>query len=203
MEQMGSVWEVEQGKNLTFSVLIKDLLLEINEIFNLNAAVAVSIVQTLRQSNIPNVCIKWPNDILAGSKKIGGILIENSIKNNGEITSVIGIGLNVNQVDFGHLPKASSLALAVGREFDKMLILDQIVQNLKRNVAALLHKNTNDIWDRYHKKLFKIGMPMTFEKEGEKFMGIIQGVTKSGNLLLLLDNDKVKEYGIKEIQMLY
>ena len=184
-------------------MLIKDLLLGINEIFNLNVAVAVSILQALEKHNVDKLSVKWPNDILAGNKKIGGILIENSIKNSGEIFSVVGIGLNVNQTDFEGLPKASSLAVVCGHEFDKTDVLESIVTNLKRNVAALLYKNTNDIWDRYHKKLFKKGMPMPFEKEGKKFMGIIQGVTKSGNLILLLDNDKVKEYGIKEIQMLY
>lgn len=109
--QMGAKWSVVPGKNLTFSVLIKDLLLEINEIFNLNAAVAISITETLESFNIPDICIKWPNDILAGNKKIGGVLIENSIKNNGEIFSIVGIGLNINQLDFENLPKASSLAV--------------------------------------------------------------------------------------------
>ena len=201
--QMGASWDTEPGKNLTFSVLIKDLLLGINEIFNLNAAVAVSIAEALEINNVPGISIKWPNDILAGNKKIGGILIENSIKNNGEIFSVVGIGLNINQADFKSLPKASSLAAVTGRDFDKMAVLEQITVNIRRNIASLLNKNTDAIWDKYHKQLFKKGIPMPFEKDGGKFMGIIQGVTKSGNLELLLEDDSITEYKIKEIQMLY
>src|SRR5690606_24980837 len=131
---MGSKWDVQPGKNLTFSVLVKDLLLGINEIFNLNAAVAVSIIEALEENNVKELAIKWPNDILAGNKKIGGVLIENSIKNNGEIFSVVGIGLNVNQTDFEGLPKASSVAVVTGYEQDKTTLLRGIVENLKRNV---------------------------------------------------------------------
>lgn len=201
--QMGAKWNTAPGKNLTFSVLIKDLLLGINEIFNLNVAVAVSILQALEKQNVSMLAVKWPNDILAGNKKIGGILIENSIKNSGEIFSVVGIGLNVNQTDFEGLPKASSLAIVCGKEFDKMNILENIVTNLKRNVASLLHKNVNPLWDKYHKSLYKKGIPMPFEKDDKKFMGIIKGVTRSGNLELLLEDDTMAEFKIKELQMLY
>lgn len=201
--QMGAKWTVEPGKNLTFSVLIKDLLLDIKEIFNLNAAIAVSIIQALEEFKIPDLCIKWPNDILAGSKKIGGVLIENSIKNNGEIFSIVGIGLNVNQKDFEDLPKASSLSVVVGREFDKTVVMESIAQNIVRNISALLNKDAEAIWQKYDEKLFKKGVPMPFESEGKKFMGIIQNVVRSGNLRVLLANDTVAEYSIKEIQMLY
>lgn len=201
--QMGAKWTVEPGKNLTFSVLIKDLLLDIKEIFNLNAAIAVSIIQALEEFKIPDLCIKWPNDILAGSKKIGGVLIENSIKNNGEIFSIVGIGLNVNQNDFEDLPKASSLSVVMGREFDKTAVMESIAQNIVRNISALLNKDADAIWQKYDEKLFKKGVPMPFESEGKKFMGIIQNVVRSGNLRVLLANDTVAEYSIKEIKMLY
>ncbi len=201
--QMGAKWSVAPGKNLTFSVLIKDLLLEINEIFNLNAAVAISIAETLESFNIPDICIKWPNDILAGNKKIGGVLIENSIKNNGEIFSIVGIGLNINQLDFENLPKASSLAVVTGKEYDKNSILEAIVQNLVRNIGALLNRNADTVWHKYHLKLYKKGIPMPFENNGRKFMGMIQNVVRNGNLKVLLEDDSVAEFGIKEIKMLY
>ena len=201
--QMGAKWDVEPGKNLTFSVLIKDLLLDIKEIFYLNAAVAVSIVQALETLSIPDLSIKWPNDILAGNKKIGGILIENSIKNNGEIYSIIGIGLNVNQKEFDGLAKASSLVLLTGKEYDKDILITVIAENLKRNVAALMHKESDLIWNKYHSMLFKKNLPMPFEKETVRFMGIIKGVSKTGSLMVQLEDKSIAEYGIKEVQLLY
>ena len=56
--QMGSKWNVESGKNLTFSVLVKDLLLEVNQIFHLNVATAVSIIEALSFLEIKDLAIK-------------------------------------------------------------------------------------------------------------------------------------------------
>ncbi|RZJ71505.1 MAG: biotin--[acetyl-CoA-carboxylase] ligase [Flavobacterium sp.] len=201
--QMGAGWAVEAGKNLTFSILIKDLLLNINEIFNLNAATAVSIIEALSDFNITELSIKWPNDILAGNKKIGGILIENAIKTDGEIFSIVGIGLNVNQLVFEGLPKAASLATVTGRQFDKDAILMAVAEKIKWNVSRLLNKDTTAIWEKYHQKLFKKEIPMTFEKENRKFMGIIKGVNRNGSLKVLLDDDIVAEFRIKEVKLLY
>ncbi|TRW23991.1 biotin--[acetyl-CoA-carboxylase] ligase [Flavobacterium zepuense] len=201
--QMGSAWNAEPGKNLTFSILVKDLLLQISEIFTLNVAVAISIAQALETFNIPLLSIKWPNDILAGNKKVGGILIENSIKNNGEIFSIIGIGLNVNQQNFDGLPKASSIAVAARRNFDKEAVMLAIAEQLNRNLMVLLHKDAKTLWDNYHQKLYKKGLPMPFEQNGKTFMGIIQGVNYNGSLQVLLADDSIAEYNIKEVQLLY
>lgn len=201
--QMGSEWQTEGGKNLTFSILIKDLLLEATAIFNLNVAVAVSVVQALQKLNIGRLAIKWPNDILAGNKKVGGILIENSIKNDGEIFSIVGIGLNVNQTDFTGLPKASSLKIATGKEHDREIILNAITEAIRRNIAMLLRNDSEALWQAYHSLLFKKGMPMPFESTGKTFMGIIKGVTRHGSLEVQLENDSVACFGIKEVQLLY
>jgi len=201
--QMGAKWNAEPGKNLTFSILVKDLLLQANHIFNLNVAVAVSIVAALNDFAVAGVCIKWPNDILAGNKKVGGVLIENSFKNDGEIYSVIGIGLNVNQLNFDDLPKASSLAVTANREFDKDKVMTAIIENVIRNVNKLLNKDVKPLWDAYHSHLYKKDVPMPFERGGKHFMGIIKGVNINGSLEVLLEDDTVAKYGIKEVQMLY
>ncbi|MHA3788904.1 biotin--[acetyl-CoA-carboxylase] ligase [Flavobacterium hauense] len=201
--QMGAKWDVEPGKNLTFSVLVKDLLLGINEIFSLNAAVAISVTEALESLAIPDLSIKWPNDILAGNKKIGGILIENTIKTGGEIYSIVGIGLNVNQMSFEGLAKASSIAIITGKQHDKDIIMTVIAENIRRNVAALLNKDTALIWQKYHSKLYKKGVPMPFEKDGNKFMGIIKEVSLKGSLRVQLEDDSIAEYGLKEVQLLY
>ncbi|WP_192500882.1 biotin--[acetyl-CoA-carboxylase] ligase [Flavobacterium sp. PL002] len=202
--QMGSVWVSEKGKNLTMSVFVKDSLTVLNQIYSLNIAVALAIVQALETFEIPQLSIKWPNDIMSYNYKIGGILIENSIKNDGSISSVIGIGLNINQITFDNLPKGSSLAVVVcNRQFDKHQILLKIVNRLKDNVV-LLNKEPDLLWKTYLKVLFKKGVPMPFKDNSNKnFMGIIQGVSEFGKLQLLLEDDTTAEYNIKEIQMLY
>jgi BirA family biotin operon repressor/biotin-[acetyl-CoA-carboxylase] ligase len=201
--QMGAVWNSEVGKNLIMSVLVKDCLEDINTIFNLNIAIAMAVIATLKKNTIPDLSIKWPNDILSANKKIGGILIENSIKSDGTILSVVGLGLNVNQTNFEGLPKASSLAVIAGHEFDKEMLLFEIVANIEKNIAESKY-NLNSLREQFINSLFKkdIPMPFTNQKE-ERFMGIIQGISPIGRLQVLLADDSVAEFDIKEIQMLY
>jgi BirA family biotin operon repressor/biotin-[acetyl-CoA-carboxylase] ligase len=201
--QMGAVWDSEPSKNLIMSVLVKDFTATITQIFDVNIAMSVSVIQTLEGFNIPELSIKWPNDIMSYSQKIGGILIENSIRSDGTIFSIVGLGLNINQTNFEHLPKASSLALICNTTFDKEEILLKIVENLEQNIQSW-NQNSDSLWMEFTNKLFKKGLPMPFSDENQQnFMGIIQGVSPIGKLEILLENDLVSEFDIKEIQMLY
>ncbi|MBU2061868.1 MAG: biotin--[acetyl-CoA-carboxylase] ligase [Bacteroidetes bacterium] len=201
--QMGSVWVAEKGKNLTMSVLIKDVLIDLNQIYTLNIAVALAVVRALQLFKIPELAIKWPNDIMSYNYKIGGILIENSIKIDGSVTSIVGIGININQTNFENLPKGSSLAVIAKQEFDKQAVLLAIVQELK-DAMIVLKTNSDSLWREYLNLLFKKNVPVPFElPNGDRFMGIIQGVSDQGKLQILLENDTVVQYNIKEIQMLY
>ena len=202
--QMGATWISEPGKNLTFSLLLYDALDNIDSIFSLNIAVATAIIEVLKNENIPDLKIKWPNDIMSANKKVGGILIENIIKSATDIQSIIGIGINVNQRNFEGLPQASSLCLATGRFYNCDELLVKIVEKIKLNVVQISEGKASDIWESYRNLLFKKGLPMPFEnQEKQRFMGIIQGVNQTGQLELLLEDDSVQVYGIKEIQMLY
>jgi BirA family biotin operon repressor/biotin-[acetyl-CoA-carboxylase] ligase len=201
--QMGSSWVSEEGKNLISSILINNTVTNITAIFNLNITVAVSLLQALHDLNVTHLSIKWPNDIMAGNQKIAGILIENLIKENGEIKSIVGIGLNVNQTDFENLPKASSLKNRMNQDFDIDSILENIVQKIEENVARLQNNETDFFWKTYENHLFKKGKPTLFEANQEQFMGIIQGVTRNGMLTIQLEDDSIKEFGVKEIVMIY
>jgi BirA family biotin operon repressor/biotin-[acetyl-CoA-carboxylase] ligase len=201
--QRGAVWNSEIGKNLIMSVLVKDFLIHTNTIFNLNIAFSLAVISTLKKKNIPDLSIKWPNDILSANKKIGGILIENSIKSDGSIHSIVGLGLNVNQTNFDGLPKASSLTVITGLEFDKDELLLDIITNLEKNVIESKN-NPEALRQKFVDLLYKKDIPMPFiNQKEEKFMGIIQGISSIGRLRVLLEDDSVTEFDIKEIQMLY
>jgi BirA family biotin operon repressor/biotin-[acetyl-CoA-carboxylase] ligase len=201
--QMGAKWDSESGKNLIMSVLVSDFLFDNESFFNLNVVVSLAVIRALKKYNIPELSIKWPNDILSANKKIGGILIENSIKGTGTITSVVGLGLNINQLRFENLPRASSLALICDAFFDKEEILVTIVAELEEMIANYDWTSAN-LWEEYVNGLFKMGIPMAFADENENnFMGIIKGVSAMGKLQILLENDSICEYSLKEVQMLY
>lgn len=201
--QMGATWVSEEGKNLMMSVLVKDFTSDASQLFTLNVAVALAVCEAVEKHDIENVSVKWPNDIMSADKKIGGILIENSFRPNGEIVSVVGLGLNINQQDFSGLPKAASLHTVSGRTFNRDSIREAIVERIIRNVHFMT-EHADVLWQAYHEKLFKKGIPAAFERaDGHRFMGIIQGVTRDGKLDLLLEDDSRKLCNIKEIQLLY
>ena len=107
--QMGLEWVSEDNKNLTFSVFKRFERFSIENQFCISMIVSLSIHEVLSALRLSNINIKWPNDILSCDKKIGGVLIENKIKDKQIESSIIGIGLNVNQTVFKNLNQASSL----------------------------------------------------------------------------------------------
>ncbi|SHM40562.1 biotin--[acetyl-CoA-carboxylase] ligase [Flavobacterium xinjiangense] len=201
--QMGAVWASETGKNLILSVLVKDFLSDICQIYNLNIIVSLAVIEALEYYKIPDLSIKWPNDIMSYNKKIGGILIENSIKSDGSIISIVGLGLNVNQTNFENLPKASSMAVICDTKYNKDDLLFTIIDKIEYNLKSW-EQHSEMLWSDYTNKLFKKGIPMPFsDSNNQKFMGIIQGISSIGKLEILLEDDRVSEFDIKEIQMLY
>jgi BirA family biotin operon repressor/biotin-[acetyl-CoA-carboxylase] ligase len=201
--QRGAKWISEPGKNLTMSILVKDVQLNNQNIYDFNIAVALSLIKVLKNIQIPNVTIKWPNDIMADSKKVAGILIENLVKPDGSFTAIVGIGLNLNQTNFENLPQASSLKCFTGKNYE----LEELALLLKDSLEAnrqTLNQNADLLWDEYHENLFKKDYPSPFEdKKGNRFMGIIKKVTRDGKLEVLLNDDSLIHFDVKDLKMLY
>lgn len=201
--QRGATWFSEPGKNLTMSVLVRDFIFDNLQLFDLSMVVSLAVIHALKKINIPDLSIKWPNDIMSDNKKMGGILIENILKSDGRVVSVVGLGLNVNQTNFESLPTASSLAVVSKQKFDKQELAKALLNEIKESIA-LWNENSALFYQEYVNSLFRKGIPMPFKNnKNQKFMGIIQGVSSSGKLQLLLEDDTVSEFEIKEIQMLY
>lgn len=202
--QRGTSWISEAGSNLTFSVLMKSEPDSLQGVFDLNVMIALSVASTLKKiTNLP-FFIKWPNDILSANKKISGILIENIIKAKGEIFSIVGIGINVNQHYFPEMSKASSLALLAGERFDKDIILHALLSELKEGYDALQQGNADALWEAYKTHLFRKDKISAFETpNGVRFNGIIRDVTPYGKLVVETENQGELAFGLKEIQLLY
>lgn len=202
--QMGSIWSSETSKNLTFSVFKDMSKIYIEHPFYISMATALAILKTLQGLNIPKLSVKWPNDILSENKKVCGILIENVIKQNNLYASIIGIGLNVNQKTFENLPKASSLITITGSVFNLDEILNGVLSNLKAYFVELEKGNLSFLKDTYETYLFRKNKPSTFKNaEGLVFSGFIKAVSVSGNLQVLLEDDVIREYDLKDISLLY
>ena len=202
--QIGAVWNSQKGKNLTCSVFKRNSCVLIDDTFYISMVTSLAIIKTLQLFQVPKLVVKWPNDILSEQKKICGILIENIIKQQDIEGSIIGIGLNINQTQFPDLPSASSLKNLTGTLYDVEELLVRIVEQLEYYFEKLEQGKQDFIKRAYEALLFRRQKPSTFKDiEGNLFSGIIQGVNNNGTLKILLEDDIVKNFELKEIQLLY
>ncbi|MDA0177242.1 biotin--[acetyl-CoA-carboxylase] ligase [Mesoflavibacter profundi] len=201
--QMGTVWNTQDAKNLTFSVFKRFDGFNLNQQFAISMIVSLSVVSALNKLNIPKVRIKWPNDILSANSKICGILIENIIKQTDVAGSIIGIGLNVNQTDFKDLPQASSLQNITGKHFDLDEVLHLIIEQLQFYFEFFNQSGFDNLKALYQSQLFRKDKPSTFSNEEGLFTGIIKGVTKEGLLKVQIEDLIIKYFDLKAVKLLY
>ncbi len=202
--QMGTKWSTEPNKNLTFSVFRKVQQVTINQQFYPLMAASLAVKDVLKKLLIKNVSVKWPNDILSDKQKICGILIENVIKKGELDAMVIGVGLNVNQTEWEDVTRATSIKSQTGIHFDLQEILNMLLEQFHYYVKLLLDGDLQKIKDDYESYLFRKDKPSTFIKSNkEQFVGIIQGVTDQGKLILLEEDNIINEYDLKELELLF
>lgn len=201
--QMGTVWSSQDAKNLTFSVFKRFENLKLEQQFVISMVSSLAVINALKKMNLPKLSVKWPNDILSANKKICGILIENVIKQNKVAGSVVGIGLNVNQVDFSGLPQASSILNITGTSYDLDELLQSILNELKILFDLVESNQFETIKTTYESFLFRKDKPSTFENAEGLFSGFIKGVSNEGLLKVLLEDDVLETFDLKTIKLLY
>ena len=201
--QLGYIWESEDSKNLLCSIYKKDLGIKVEDQFVISMLVSLSIIRTLEKLNLPKLYVKWPNDIMSDNKKICGILIENMVKQNSIKESVIGIGLNVNQNTFKNLPNATSIKKIKGVVLNIDELLNDLVNNIKKQFSDFSQSNIDLIFRQYEDVLYRMNIPSTFKNsEGDVFTGFIKGVNNLGRLKVLLEDNLTKSYTVKDISLL-
>ncbi|MGB3142957.1 MAG: biotin--[acetyl-CoA-carboxylase] ligase [Maribacter sp.] len=202
--QRDSTWDSEGGKNLTFSILKKNIQLNLSDSFLISIVVPLAIIEVLNELGIPKVKIKWPNDILSCDLKIGGILIENTVIGVKVSRSVIGIGLNVNQKSFNGVAHASSISKIIGKDFDLEPLLTQLLNKLEYRLNSLASIHKDELFKEYHEHLFRKGEKSQFlDTNNNPFYGYITGITPEGLLKVETEKDGQKVFGLKEIKLNY
>ncbi|MDB2363703.1 biotin--[acetyl-CoA-carboxylase] ligase [Flavobacteriales bacterium] len=193
-------WESEDGKNLTFSIFLKPQSLNISDQQYLNYIVALSISQFLDQF-VSKVQIKWPNDILIDSRKVAGVLIENAFEGKKIKHSIVGIGLNVNQMDFQAFSrKATSIGKELNKEFDLESFLKDFLELFFRNYSRLQY-SMEKLKQEYLERLYLKGIKSNFEIDDTKQEGIIVGLDLHGLLQVELESG-IRSFDLKEIKFL-
>lgn len=183
--QRSNLWLTEPKKNLTCSYILKPVFLAAKNQFSLSAAVALALYETVSEFLPENaVKIKWPNDILVDGKKIAGILIENSLRGSNLETSIVGIGLNVNQTNFPKGLNATSLKSITKEELNIDDVLNALNSHLEKQYLRLRQGDLPSILSELNRNLFGFGEARTLKINGKEEVVTILGARPSGELQL-------------------
>lgn len=198
--QQGNQWESQSGKNLLASIILYPKFLQAGNQFLISKMVSLGLVEYL-QHEARDVSIKWPNDIYIGNKKIAGILIENAIKGRNLFSTVIGVGLNLNQQKFlSDAPNPVSLYQLTGKEYNIKSVASEISELIFKWYKKLEVGNYAEINAMYLSQLFRFGAWEKYSKEGIRFEAKIVGIGEFGQLLLEDRNGVISENMFKEVE---
>ncbi len=201
--QRGNTWQSEPSKNVAFSLILNPLFLHAGEQFLLtkitSLAVADLMAENLKKAGSEaEVKVKWPNDIYIDGKKAGGILIENTIRENHIQHSVVGIGLNINQENFGDL-HATSLKKITKKEFELPETVERLCEFIEARYLQLKANKRENLHLHYLQRLYQLNEWKTYISNDEAFEGKIVSVSDMGKLQVELHSGEIKEFDLKEI----
>ena len=216
--QRGNSWESGDGQNLLFTVLLKPEFLNIQKQFAISQIAALSVVKYLETKGL-HPKIKWPNDIYINDRKICGILIEHSVAGANLSASIVGIGINVNQLHFcSDAPNPTSILLAMNnlepgnipdnidlanldRRNELVYVLQQLFSLYEyiSDAEGLEHINAE-----YHSYLYRLGEFHEFlevtANGNLKFEAKIVGINSYGCLVLEKHDGTSSEYAFQQIR---
>lgn len=205
--QRGNTWESEPGKNLTFTLLHRPEGIAPREQFAISEATALAVADFLGESCV-EAKVKWPNDVYAGDRKIAGILIEHSVTATTICESRIGVGLNLNQLEWhGDAPNPVSLLQLTGRESDISRAAASVGAHLEGRLAsAATPGGRAALHAEFLRRLWRgdgEAHPFRRRDTGIVFAGIITGVAPDG-IITILDNDSGRHdtFAFKEVEFL-
>jgi len=201
--QLSNKWESEALKNISLSIILYPSFLNVEDQFKLSQAVSIAVYTTIQAYVASAISIKWPNDIYIGSDKVAGILIQNQIQGKHIASSVVGIGININQELFkSDAPNPISLFNVLRKSVDIVEFKTVLFQNLSQQYQALRLGAYRQLDASYLKVLYRKNQLCNYQiKDNLVIQGSIVGVSNGGLLQVLIDG-QMHEYGFKEIKYL-
>lgn len=179
----GKSWNSSAGENIILSVLLQpgnDILP--SQSFYLTAAVALAAYDFFRKYAVDDVSVKWTNDVYWRDRKAAGILIENVVRGNHYLWSVVGIGMNINQTVFDEaLPNPVSLKQITGKTYNVVALAKELCECLQHRYEQL-QKSKESILNDYNEVLYKRNEKVKLKKNNIAFTGIIKQVDALGFL---------------------
>lgn len=191
-------WHSEKKKNLLCS-LSYSTEIKAEKHFLLNMATSLTIVDVLKSIHI-HAKIKWPNDIYIHNKKVAGILIENSLIHDTISTSVVGIGLNVNQEKFpAWIPNPVSLYQVSNKYFEIKKLLNAITESFEKQIEIVKSRSDSLLFNGYLDNMYRYKTWEVYQTNNKSFTGRILGVQPTGLLIVETDGGQILNFDFGEI----
>lgn len=197
--QYGRTWFSQPGNHLAISIILQPTHMPLEDLPLLSLKTSIAVVRSLMSLDQElNPRIKWPNDIYIGDLKLAGILIENSISSSKVQHSIIGVGMNVNELEFpSDLPNPVSLFMLTGRKFE----LIPLGEKLREEMMKVLDEPIEKWKSEYDRLIYGLGKQNNFELAGKNVSAKIVAVGNDGKLSLEMDGQR-KSYFSHEIKWL-
>lgn len=191
--RMQRKWDAEEGKNLLFSLILYPEFGK-EKIALLPFAGALAVCDGV-EATLPLLpeC-KWPNDVLVHNKKICGMLLETSAQSGEKEKIIMGIGINVNQETFPEeiRLKASSLKNEIGKEVNRILLLQNILQAFEFRYAQLSEYPSRLLLRDWKTKTTMLGRRVTIMQPDFSFEAKALDLSEDGSLLVELNDGTQK-----------
>jgi len=189
------MWHSPPGDGLYLSVLLLPRTDSSSKIPLTGLLAAVAVAETLIERGVAGIDIKWPNDALAGGRKISGILAEAVSAGTESSRLILGIGVNLNHRSFP--PELSETATSVAIETGERVALeefrDQLLEKIARWYELWRRDESGLIINRWSQlSTYTRDQRVSVTLDDEKIIGVTGGLTETGALRLVVDGGEVK-----------
>jgi BirA family biotin operon repressor/biotin-[acetyl-CoA-carboxylase] ligase len=181
----GRVWSSPPGSDLYFSVVLRPAL-SLADLPPLTLAVGLAVADALaREAPHADVGIKWPNDVFVDGKKCAGVLVETRSVGLDPAAVIVGIGINVNRLEFEPdlAGESTSLTLVTCQPVDREALLANVLLQLERRVTRFVAHGAAVIASSVEERLLYRGQQVAIDQH----RGTLLGVDADGALRLRLD----------------
>lgn len=195
-------WHSTGGQNILTSICF-DTGLAAADQFVFNLWFATSTRRFLAKY-VPDVLIKWPNDMYVHDRKLAGDLTEHSVSGGCLDFTVAGIGINVNEERFPEtVPNPTSLLLETGRRYDIDSLVDEYLGVLRERRPSLTVDHIAELREEYLSHLYRLNEPRPYLVNGERITGIIRDIDRFGRLVLEHEDGSRQAYEYKQIAYVF
>ena len=183
--RLGRQWVSPPGEGLWFTVLLRPDCIPA-QTAGLTLVTGLAVCQTIRELCGIDARIKWPNDIVLGSKKLCGILLEMSAEENHVDYVIAGIGINVNIGDFPEeiAYKATSLRLACGHSLCRGELLAAFLNIYEPLLQLYTENRTEEILVPYRELCVSLGRQVSTQRPQGLLTGTAVDITRGGELVI-------------------